>query len=260
MVCGSCFIPLTWLFQSDYDLYQRVLPLYFPRDREEEVRSSASLPDDTGDEKGETVIEERKIRIFSFPGTDGISNDDEEDYDSDHDLSGLQSVDDPPASILSEMHGDPDEEKRRAFANKSDEELERERTELLYNRYLRRARDEDLSEVAQRSVFYRSGIDQMGRPVFVLVGLHLPKAEEELEKVLAYIVRILNPTINKDFVVVYLHTNMAQESLPDLAWLRKLHDVFTFKYVVKSGPSRTNPCLGMQRICGLVMWCIRHFG
>ena len=201
----------------------RVLPLYFPRTKEEERRALDELPQDTGDENGETVIEERKIRIFSFPGSE-----EDEETDATFDTSQLRDVDSPP-SVLSVMQGDHDEEKRRTLANKSDEELEKERAELLYTRYLRRAREEDLSDIAQRNIFYRSGVDQMGRPLFVLVGMHLPKTEDDLERVLAYIVRILSPAAAKDFVVVYFHTNMAQEQMPDLGWLRKLHDVFNYK-------------------------------
>jgi len=213
---------------SDYDMYQRVLPLYFPRTKEEERKALSELPQDTGDENGETVIEERKIRICSFPGSKEDEEDDDEGGDE-FNKSQFQEVDSPP-SVLTVMQGDPDEEKRRALANKTDEELERERTELLYTRYLRRAREEDLSDVAQKNIFYRSEVEQMRRTLFVLVGMHLPKAEEELEKVLAYIIRILSPVATKDFVVVYFHTNMAQEQMPELNWLRKLHDVFDYKF------------------------------
>lgn len=47
----------------------RLLPLYFPRDKQEEDVASTKLPPDVGDENGETVITERKIRISALPGT-----------------------------------------------------------------------------------------------------------------------------------------------------------------------------------------------
>lgn len=49
----------------------RLLPLYFPRDKNEEEIAATKLPGDVGDENGETVISERKIRISALPGTDG---------------------------------------------------------------------------------------------------------------------------------------------------------------------------------------------
>lgn len=47
----------------------RLLPLYFPRDKQEEEIAIAKLPADVGDENGETVIDERKIRIKPLPKT-----------------------------------------------------------------------------------------------------------------------------------------------------------------------------------------------
>ena len=51
-----------------YFLYKcRLLPLYFPRDKKEEEIAVSKLPADVGDENGETVIDERKIRIKPLP-------------------------------------------------------------------------------------------------------------------------------------------------------------------------------------------------
>lgn len=45
----------------------RLLPLYFPRDKHEEEVAISKLPADVGDENGETIIDERKIRIKPLP-------------------------------------------------------------------------------------------------------------------------------------------------------------------------------------------------
>lgn len=45
----------------------RLLPLYFPREKHEEEIAISKLPADVGDENGETVIDERKIRIRPLP-------------------------------------------------------------------------------------------------------------------------------------------------------------------------------------------------
>lgn len=47
--------------------FSRLLPLYFPRDKHEEEVAALKLPADVGDENGETVIDERKIRIKPLP-------------------------------------------------------------------------------------------------------------------------------------------------------------------------------------------------
>lgn len=46
--------------------------MYFPRDNHEEEIAATKLPADVGDENGETVISERKIRISALPGVDGF--------------------------------------------------------------------------------------------------------------------------------------------------------------------------------------------
>ena len=51
--------------------FLELLPLYFPRNKSEEIIAKQLLPEDTGDENGAPVVEERKIRIASVPGMDG---------------------------------------------------------------------------------------------------------------------------------------------------------------------------------------------
>ncbi|TYJ43842.1 hypothetical protein E1A91_A03G181100v1 [Gossypium mustelinum] len=52
---------------SDTETYKRLLPLYLPRDKHEEAVAISKLPADVGDENGETIIHERKIRIKPLP-------------------------------------------------------------------------------------------------------------------------------------------------------------------------------------------------
>ena len=47
--------------------YKSILPLYFPRTKEEEALGAKILPADLGDEFGEPIIQERKIRILDNP-------------------------------------------------------------------------------------------------------------------------------------------------------------------------------------------------
>jgi hypothetical protein len=135
-------------------------------------------------------------------------------------------------AILSGMSEDPDEEKRRNLANKSDEEIEKEKAEILYARYLRQSRETDLSEIARYNLIYPSGSDQQGRPVVVVVGSHFPTKQtpELLGMVLLYVIRVMDHIVNKDYVIVYLHSNMTQDHMPEFSWLRQLHFIFDHKY------------------------------
>ena len=55
---------------DDWAAYTRLLPAYFPRTPREERAAASLLPRDNGDEWGETVMEERAIRVQSFPRRD----------------------------------------------------------------------------------------------------------------------------------------------------------------------------------------------
>jgi len=57
--------------EIEYELYDKILWMYFPRNKGEESSAIKSLPEDTGNEIGETVVEERKIRILETPSTGG---------------------------------------------------------------------------------------------------------------------------------------------------------------------------------------------
>ncbi|WVZ24639.1 hypothetical protein V8G54_003183 [Vigna mungo] len=52
---------------TDTEIYKRLLPLYFPRDKHEEQVALTKLPTDVGDENGEIIMAERKIRIKALP-------------------------------------------------------------------------------------------------------------------------------------------------------------------------------------------------
>lgn len=70
-MCFTFMCFLIWkiiVFQFiKYKVIHRLLPLYFPRDKHEEEVSLSKLPFDVGDENGETLINERKIRIKPLP-------------------------------------------------------------------------------------------------------------------------------------------------------------------------------------------------
>jgi len=220
---------------ADYDLYQQILPLYFPRSEREEQKAVNLLPADVGDENGETIIEERKIRIGAFPGLpyDGTENAEDDRALRQFNKPVLSHTDeesDSSPSMLSFMQADPDEAKKKVLASKPDKEREKERMEYNYQKYLRQGRKEDLSDIAQLNFLYQSGVDSFDRPIVVIVAMHLP-ATIDLERVMMFIIRTMDPiATKKDYIVVYLHTNMTEETIPEFSWLRRVHEFFDLKY------------------------------
>ena len=55
-----------------------------------------------------------------------------------------------------------------------------------YERLLKRAKTEDLVDIASLRCMYQTGQDRLGRPVVVFVGKNFPAATIDLEKVLLY--------------------------------------------------------------------------
>jgi hypothetical protein len=60
-------------------------------------------------------------------------------------------------SSFTGMQDNPDEVRRKADALKPKAQLEEEEANRIYNRYLRRAKEEDLSDLAKLNFIYQSG-------------------------------------------------------------------------------------------------------
>lgn len=59
-----------------------------------------------------------------------------------------------------------------------------------YERLLRRAKTEDLTEVSGIGCLYQSGVDRQGRPVVVFIGKWFPATKVSLDKVRACALKI----------------------------------------------------------------------
>lgn len=65
-----------------------------------------------------------------------------------------------------------------------------------YERLLRRAKLEDLTEVSGIGCLYQSGIDRLGRPVVVFVGKWFPFNKINLDKVrITFILSVIIPSL-----------------------------------------------------------------
>ncbi|PSN36854.1 Protein GDAP2 [Blattella germanica] len=83
---------------------------------------------------------------------------------------------------------------------------------LRYERLLRRAKTEDLSEVSGIGCLYQSGVDRFGRPA------------------LLYLIYLLDPLVKSDYVITYFHTLTSNANHPSFTWLREVYNVLPYKY------------------------------
>lgn len=99
-----------------------------------------------------------------------------------------------------------------------------------YERLLRRAKTEDLSEVSGIGCLYQCGVDKFGRPVIIFIGKWFKFNEINLEKAILYLIYLLDPLVRGDYVIVYFHTITTTENHPSLAWIREVYEVLEYKY------------------------------
>ncbi|GLU09511.1 hypothetical protein SLE2022_263700 [Rubroshorea leprosula] len=237
---------------SDTEIYKRLLPLYFPRDKHEEEVAISKLPADVGDENGETIIDERKIRIKPLPKKT-VSKQPQAPVDlpvSDVGLvrrnsNYLDSYLDPAFMSLIK---DPDERRKEqwektaqaqsgwncakvlGFGDLGGPALSAAEEYSLHSRYLTKANSLNLSEIAEMKIVYRGGVDSEGRPVMVVVGAHFLLRCLELERFVLYVVKEFEPLIQKPYTIVYFHSAASLQLQPDLGWMRRLQQILGRKH------------------------------
>ncbi|KAI0499476.1 hypothetical protein KFK09_017680 [Dendrobium nobile] len=239
---------------SDTEIYKRLLPLYFPRDKHEEEVAISKLPADVGDENGETVIDERKIRIKPLPVLSSTTTNasttsvDIPINDSDSTLRRSFHVDAYLDPAFMSLMKDPDQRRKEqwekaaqaqngfdfakllGFGDLGGPPLSAAEEYSLHSRYFAKANSLNLSEIAEMKIVYRGGVDSEGRPVMVVVGAHFLLRCLDLERFVLYVVKEFEPLIQKPYSIVYFHSAASLQMRPDLGWMKKLQQVLGRKH------------------------------
>ncbi|CAL9146853.1 unnamed protein product [Musa hybrid cultivar] len=241
---------------SDTEIYKRLLPLYFPRDKLEEEIAVSKLPADVGDENGETIIDERKIRIKPLPA---VSASTPKSSTASLDLPvsdvgltlrrknsfSLESYLDPAFMSLIK---DPDQRRKEqqekaaqtqsgfncakllGFGDLGGPPLSAAEEYSLHSRYLAKANSLNLSDIAEMKIVYRGGVDSEGRPVMVVIGAHFLLRCLDLERFVLYVIKELEPLIQKPYSIVYIHSAASLQVQPDLGWMKRLQQILGRKH------------------------------
>lgn len=222
MVCA-------WFRVSDDDLkvYTEVLPMYFPRTAAEEAWARINLPGDIGNEDGEPVIEERKIRIGDQPIIGSSAADTDEEAADEEEEEGENRW--AEAGNFAGMEGDHDQARAESIATKTSESDEAAITRQ-YQRWLKRARSEDLSDIAALNLIRTDGVDVHGRRIISLIGRNFPAKTIDIEKALCYFINVMDSIVGKDYIIVYYHTLATSANRPDSALFKQLYDIVDNRY------------------------------
>nr|XP_022909356.1 protein GDAP2 homolog isoform X2 [Onthophagus taurus] len=213
---------------TDIGIYEVLLPLYFPRSKLEEEASRWQLPSDVGGPDGEPMLPDRQIRIIDNP--QHTLHPDEESIDLTGQLETLVTVE----HAFSQMQGDLDQQRllgERPYNDPLADLMVKEiQHQERYERLLRRAKAEDLTEVSGIGCLYQSGVDRLGRPVVVFIGKWFPFNKINLDKALLYLIALLDPIVKGDYVIAYFHTLTTSSNYPSFSWLREVYNILPYKY------------------------------
>lgn len=229
-------------------IYEVLAPLYFPRDPLEEQSALWQLPKDVGGAYGEPQLADRQIRIIHNPQHAVMIEADDDSDISPHDLEMGSDVEYNNINLslashlgagthsFTHMQGDLDRQRllgdrpRMVYESVVDDGLEGIEHQERYERLLRRAKTEDLSEVSGIGCLYQSGVDRLGRPVIVFCGKWFPAHNIDLEKALLYLIYLLDPIVKGDYVIAYFHTLTSSNNYPSLQWLKDVYSILPYKY------------------------------
>lgn len=241
-------IVIACLEPNERGIYEVLAPLYFPRDPLEERSALWQLPKDVGGAYGEPQLADRQIRIIHNPQHSVMIDADDDSDTSPQDLEMGSDVEYSNINLslathltggthsFTQMQGDLDRQRllgdrpRMVYESVLDEGLEGIEHQERYERLLRRAKSEDLTEVSGIGCLYQSGVDRLGRPVVVFCGKWFPAQNIDLEKALLYLIYLLDPIVKGDYVIAYFHTLTSSNNYPSLHWLKDVYSILPYKY------------------------------
>lgn len=207
--------------ETEEPVYRKLLPLYYPRCEEEEQASLPLIPADIGNSEGEPVVPERQIRITDKPGS--LEEEcEEESLDADLGQVGTHA--------FARMEGDVDKQRKLILQGQMSDATMQKQHQRNYNRWLCRARAEDLSDIAALKALYQTGVDRCGRTVVVLVGRNIPVTLIDTEKALLYFIHVMDHITVKEYVMVYFHTLTGEHNHLHSDFLKKLYDIVDAKF------------------------------
>eukprot|EP01096_Ripella_sp_DP13-Kostka_P016561 TRINITY_DN811_c0_g1_i1.p1 TRINITY_DN811_c0_g1~~TRINITY_DN811_c0_g1_i1.p1 ORF type:complete len:699 (+),score=279.74 TRINITY_DN811_c0_g1_i1:174-2099(+) len=101
---------------------------------------------------------------------------------------------------------------------------------IEYEKHREKARTTDFSKIEPLKVIYTAGHDSEGRPIVVVVASHLNVKKTDLDTLLLYTIHILDPIVDKDYVLVFIGTHFSRDNRPSLAWFRKAYSILNRKF------------------------------
>eukprot|EP00998_Keelungia_sp_KM082_P002480 NODE_1302_length_1388_cov_3.858049_g1291_i0.p1 GENE.NODE_1302_length_1388_cov_3.858049_g1291_i0~~NODE_1302_length_1388_cov_3.858049_g1291_i0.p1 ORF type:complete len:458 (-),score=80.16 NODE_1302_length_1388_cov_3.858049_g1291_i0:15-1388(-) len=243
--------------RADYNVYVDQLKLYFPRSPGEAKLAAKLLPKDVGNEWGETVSQDRLIRVNTMPhgpqpkalstlqqstiganpkrgkkrdptvrydgeteDTEAVVPEKNDEFSRVMPVTGGTVTADWTADTFTQMAADPDAQ-RKATRTVPDDQT------IIYGRYLKRTLHENFSDIESMKVIYRCGTDVLKRPVICMVASRVP-SPQFFDRLLLYFIKVMDGVSDKEHVLVYFHAGINHK--PAFSWMRKVYRLLPQKY------------------------------
>lgn len=242
---------------ADTEIYKRLLPLYFPRDEGEEDAARGRLPPDVGDENGGALVSERRIRISTLPGHgslpptprsfgppgEGLGSPAFSRQSTASSRVGVEVLEEELDPSFMMMTRDPDQRREEQWQRAMHAQqgwwwakwvglkgvggppLSPSEEASLHARVLARANARTLTDIEEMKILYRGGVDGEGRQVMMVVGAHFLARAMDLDRFVLFVVKEMEPVMQRPFVIVYLHSTRRLPVQPDFGWMRRLEQM-----------------------------------
>jgi len=226
----------------EVELYDALLPSYFPRTVYEAKNTARSLSESCWNPWGEVIVEERRI-----PLSDLLTRNGEGDSDTECAVGGplFSAAEDEDKSFL-QAKDDADKITLQRLETTLTDEPEDDVARQVCMRYIRRAQEMSLDGEPESCRFvYGAGCDRFGRHVVVILGARLPSLGVREERTLPRFVRELEDLHGEKFVLLYANSAVAtadtvilevlQEMMSVAMTVKRYHDNFAQLYVLHPG-------------------------
>lgn len=200
------------------DLYEGILPLYFPRNRAEMEIGAASLSDCCWSAWGDIAMEERKIRVASHLHDKSTCDDGAEPL--------FTACDEDDRAFMN-AKADADNSARKRLDCTIAEADDPEMAKQVCMRYFRLASELKPEREGSRFVYVVPGHDLFGRRVVVLLGARFPHLGVRDQRAVALFVKEVEQLRGDRFALLYANSGVDS---PDMELLQEFLAVISIRY------------------------------
>ncbi|KAI6656501.1 Protein GDAP2-like [Oopsacas minuta] len=222
---------------EDEVIYNTLMKAYFPRTQTELQLACYKVQKNIGNEKGEIIYEGREIRVMGDPlellHSEQITQEDIEWY-----IKETSKTDKKPERVqiqngengdskhnFATMHEDNDEVRQQALHARPEAEDNKKR----YLIYLRHAKTESLSSVAQYDPIFKLGFSEK-RMVLGYASKSIPGSKLDVSKAKLYFVKYMDSLVSQSYILVYFHTVSEENNYFSQNFFESLYNLCEEKY------------------------------